>query len=460
MIKSKKINKWEFKNLNKKRINRIDALILLQFICTTFALIHAWTLQYKSPDNNANFIGRISFTSQDPPWTPPGTSSHPILHLHHFGDWTLGLAYGQYKNPYDPHLAIPSNIPPLGDLIMRFFSIFGEKFSFLMICILTLILWFIVCKHYLSAFSTVEKLAIGLFFIVFALPSIVSFDRGSVHLISMAIIGLAIIQYEKQNFLKALILITIVISFKPYTIVLTLWLLRKREYRLLVRAWLSILIVNLIAMFFFNLNIFEGTMQYFNALSQFTRSFITDQVMNSASLIGFISKSVEGIEGSTKAHMLIQNVLPWSMVLSGLYVILLVLILIKNKIPETFIKILLLSTCSMIAPPSLEYTLVWAPLAAILLLGEGRAFPSDKNKLNQSRMESTIWTLLALTVVIIITPYFGYLIFPDGLVRQNPSSYLYIPLVLLAATLSLIHSFRKSFSAESDKGCERKVRAR
>ena len=430
-------------NAYKRKIDYSVILIIFQMIFTTIALIHAWTLQYKARDGSANFISRISFTSEDPPWTPPGTFSHPILHLHHFGDWTLGLAYGQYKNPYDPHLAIPSVIPPLGIQIMKIFSLVGERLSFLILCALTLILWTRVCKHYLVAFSAVEKLAIGLLFIAFSLPSINSFDRGAVHLVLMAMIALSLIEYENKNYLRALILIGIVISFKPYTISLTLWLLRKREFRQLLTSWLVIVLTNIIALLFINTNVIEGAKQYLTATSQYTRAFITPWAMDSASLVGFISKTVEGFNNSKEAEKVVRQILPWSLLIGALYVTVVIVIIMKDRIPQTFSKIILISTCSIVAPPSLEYTLVWASLAAIWLIVEGRKIANLKEVPKLDWRESVMWGLLGSSVIVLVTPYFGLLQMPSGVNRHQPGSYLYIPMTVLATIFGLIFSLQK-----------------
>jgi len=119
----------KFKKTSGKEIS--ESYQFIQIIFTLIALIHAWTLQYKSPDSTPSLLNRISFIVEDAPWMPPGLKSEAILHLHHFGDWTLGIGYALTSNPYSQDLEIPAPVPPFGLVVMKLFALVGFQISYL-----------------------------------------------------------------------------------------------------------------------------------------------------------------------------------------------------------------------------------------------------------------------------------------------------------------------------------------
>lgn len=435
-----------FQPLNGANWN--DRLLASQFVLTFLTLLHAWTLQYKSSDGNANYVSRISYTVNDPPWTPPGTFSNPILHLHHFGDWTLALAYSVYSRPYDPSLHIPAVTPPFGLLLLRMVSILGAKLSFLALGLVTAILWWLVIAHFMEFRSLLGKVQILVLIILLTTPSIVAFDRGALHLFLFGLVGYSFMQYRKKKFVSSMIAFVCIVSFKPYLIVLALWLIREKRFKQLLITIALAVGVNLVSMIIFTGNIFSGVINYLHASAEYSGAFIIPWVMDSASFMGFLSKVVEGLRGSRSAEIFLRNYIGFSWIFTVIYIVFIYLIVRNRNVPDFLALTLLLASSSLITPPALEYTLVWASLAMILVL----SYFEDKNK--EIRFNKTTpqhLTLLRASYVAcgllflsILTPYFGLMSTPSGVVRHNPNTYFYIPLMIPVVVFALIYAFTSS----------------
>lgn len=450
-VQKKKAQEFYKKNQNQE--NNLDffgLVVSIQAVLTFFALLHAWTLQYKSVDGNGNFIPRISFTSQDPPWTPPGIISEAILHLHHFGDWTLALAFSRYINPYDPQLEIPAATPPLGMVILKAISTLGYTFSFILLCVMTLVCWYFVVNKLLIQRSFLERNLILFVVVLLSLPSIIAFDRGGIHLCLMGMIGVSYIAFVEKKYTKSLVFFLIAVSFKPYLIILSLWILRdlplstKSKFLSLAKVWAWIVVLNLAALMHFNSNLLVGVKQYLDSTSQYSSSFMIPWVTNSASLMGFLSKTVEGFSSTDVAINFLEKWLPWSIFIGGIFLSIVLLGCLNTKTPRIISIPLLLSTTSIVTPPALGYTLVWVSLAMLVILSE------MQNKLFNlsifTRLQKVSFILILLAIFINITPYFGmlhfgYIHFPSGVDRQLPASYFYVPLIALSTGLTCISTF-------------------
>ena len=421
-----------------------DRLLASQLVLTFLALFNAWALQYKSPDGNGSFISRISFAVVDPPWTPPGTFSNPILFLHHFGDWTIELAYSIFQRPYDPTLFIPSPTPPFGLVLLRIISVVGPKLSFAILTTVTVSLWWLVIYHFNSSRSLLGKFQILIFVVLLTLPSIFTFDRGAVHLFLFGLIGYSLAQYQRGKRLVPLVAFICAVSFKPYLIVLVLWLLRDRKYRQLIYTVAIAVGVNLISMAFYAGNIFNGLVDYIHAAKGYTSGFIIPWVLDSASFMGFLAKVNRGLFGSGSGENFLHRYIGFSWIFALIYILLLVILILDKNVPDFLIATLLLSIGSLIVPPAMEYTLVWASLAMIFVLSW-----FEENRYAQQFVEISVRTknrlrvsyiACALLFLSVLTPYFGLFTLPSGAVLRQINTYLYVPLMLPVIICALTFS--------------------
>ena len=425
-------------------------LIILQIFLAIVALAHAWTLQYKSADGSFNFLQRVSFTGADKPWTPPGTESSAILHLHHFGDWTLGLAYSLYSDPYDPGLHIPGITPPLGLLIFSFFAILGTKMSYFVFLVLTLWLWVRLIAMIFPKETLLEKVIILAFFVLLTMPTLYAVDRGAVHLFLFGLIGNSFQALSVGRKKQAAIMFIVAVSFKPYLIFLSVYLLRnlrikpKEKITVLFKLWASIAILNMIALVFYSRNLLDGIKDYVSATLAYSSDFIVPWVMDSHSIMGFISKTIEGLDSSESATRFLSENLQWSFVPATVLIFLVGVVAISSYTPEILAIPLILSLSSLIAPPSMEYTLTWGSLAAVLVLSK---ISESQFQLNWNEFEllhKIAFFLIAIAIALVLMPYFGKLITPSGLNRSHPAGYLYVPLILSSLVLVAIAFVRNS----------------
>lgn len=437
------------KDIFSIKIN-LQILLVIQMFLVFFAFLHAWSLQYKSADGNARFIERISFTSQDPPWMPPGFVATPILHLHHFGDWTLGQAFGSYTSPYDPQLAIPSVTPPFGLLLNGLLGILGFKISYLLFLFLTFFIWIKLVVKFFPSIGILERTVILMFYVLLTLPSINAFDRGAVHLFLIGLLGLALKAYDEGRKIFPYLCALIVISLKPYLVFMSIYLLKKKplkkfsSYKEFLFTVISVVIINIMVMPIYSNNILEGLKNYIVATSHYSGKFIVPWVMDSASLMGFISKSIEGLTSSNNAASFLSNFLPYSLTISLLYCLLVAILFFNKNVNKVIGVTLLLSTASTIAPPSMEYTLVWASLAFIFVLSEVSKSGSFM-ELTKSRLEKINLLLIFTSLSLALVPYFGFLLTPSGVQRHQPGSYLYMPFLLTTILVEMIYLLKIKF---------------
>jgi hypothetical protein len=427
-----------------------------QTVITFLALFHAWMLQYKTLNGNATLIERVSFKVDDLPWTPPGFEAKPIYYFHYFGDWFLNVAYARIQAPYEPSLLIPAPTPPFGLLLTRLISLFGIGSSYALITALTIIVWVVIIQNYLRDFTQLNRIYIAFFLVFITAPTVVAFDRGALHLLCTGLVGCAMISYEKRKNKTALFLIILAISFKPYLILLSFWLLRKKEYRKMGYIFFSCISINFLALFAYYSNPFDGLLQYFNGIKFFSGSFMVSQSLNSASFVGFAYRVFVFIFGSDSQY--ISNLLPLYY-FYGLIVIIyggfIVYVIRNRKVPNFIAVIFLLSIFSLATPAAMEYSLVWTSLAAIYTLHEFETKTTDQRILvdrNIGQLRRIYFVSSALFIVV-LTPFFGMIATPHNEILVNINTILYVPILLVLAVLVVIkygkNTHRANFPLEN-----------
>jgi len=160
--------------------------------------------------------------------------------------------------------------------------------------------------------------------------------------------------------------------------------------------------------------------------------------------MGFISKTIEGLDSSESATRFLSENLQWSFVPATVLIFLVGVVAISSYTPEILAIPLILSLSSLIAPPSMEYTLTWGSLAAVLVLSK---ISESQFQLNWNEFEllhKIAFFLIAIAIALVLMPYFGKLITPSGLNRSHPAGYLYVPLILSSLVLVAIAFVRNS----------------
>jgi len=410
----------------------------IQIILTLTALIHAWTLQYKTPDSTPSLLNRISFIVEDAPWMPPGLKSEAILHLHHFGDWTLGIGYALTSNPYSQDLDIPAPVPPFGLVIMKLFALVGFQISYLIFIVLTMLIWINLVNKLFNKKTSKERLIILFFFVVFAGPSIFAVDRGAAHLFLVGLIGHAYYLFDRKRYLYAFLCILIAASFKPYMILMLLWAVRKDDIKKSIKALITILVINLISLFAITGNVYIGVMQYFRASNNYANEFIIPWITDGASPLSFVFKTIESIRGNEDGIAFLERAVNYSGLIGISILIIFLPLIINKKIPEYVAAILLLSLNSLVIPASMGYTLVWGSLGALIFMKELEIYPRIEQKINLLLVNFT-----AILLLIVVTPYFGQLPLLSGGARKNVNQYFYIIPLSIIVVLSYVSILQK-----------------
>jgi len=421
----------KFKKTSGKEIS--ESYQFIQIIFTLIALIHAWTLQYKSPDSTPSLLNRISFIVEDAPWMPPGLKSEAILHLHHFGDWTLGIGYALTSNPYSQDLEIPAPVPPFGLVVMKLFALVGFQISYLIFIVLTMLIWVNLVNKLFNEKTSKEKLIILFFFVVFAAASIFAVDRGAAHLFLVGLIGHAYYLFDRKRYIYAFLCILIASSFKPYMILMLFWAIRKGHVKKSIKAFLTILLINLLSLYAITGNLFTGVMQYFRASNNYANEFIIPWITDGASPLSFIFKTIESIRGNEEGIKFLEVAVKYSGFIGIAILIIFLPLIINKKIPDYVAAVLLLSLNSLVIPASMGYTLVWGSLGALIFMKEIENCPRIDQKINLALVNFT-----AALLLIVITPYFGQLPLLSGGARKNVNQYFYIIPILIIVVLSYV----------------------
>ena len=403
------------------------------------ALIHAWTLQYKSSDSTPSLLNRISFIVEDVPWMPPGLKSEAILHLHHFGDWTLGIGYALTSNPYNPDLNIPAPVPPFGLVILKIFAIFGYRISYLIFILLTALIWVSLINKLFGYKKTQERLVILFFFVAFTSASIFAVDRGAVHLLLIGLIGHAFISFGNKRYFVAFCCVLIAASFKPYMILMLLWGFRNGQFKKIIYGFVSILLINLISLFIVSGTLITGLRQYLSASNNYASDFIIPWITDGASPLSFVYKTIESLQGSATGILFLERTVKFSGLISIIILIILLPLITSKKIPDFVAATLLLSLNSLIIPASMGYTLVWASLGALIFIRETEGIKEIPNKI-----DTVMYLAVGILLISIMTPYFGQLPLLSGGARKNVNQYFYIIGIVMTVIISYVSLFQKS----------------
>jgi hypothetical protein len=433
----------KFKKVSGKEIS--EKYQFIQIFLTLIALIHAWTLQYKTPDSTPSLLNRISFIVEDAPWMPPGLKSEAILHLHHFGDWTLGIGYALTSNPYSQDLEIPAPVPPFGLVVMKLFALVGFQISYLIFVALTMLIWVSLVNKLFNEKTSKERLVILFFFVAFAAASIFAVDRGAAHLFLIGLIGHAYILFDRKRYIYAFLCILVAASFKPYMILMLLWAVRKGQISRSVKAFAAILIINLLSLLSITGNLYTGLIQYFRASNNYANEFIIPWITDGASPLSFVFKTIESIRGNEDGIAFLEVAVNYSGLIGISILTIFLPLIINKKIPEFVAAVLLLSLNSLVIPASMAYTLVWGSLGALIFMKEIERYPRINPKINLALVYFT-----AILLLIVITPYFGQLPLLSGGARKNVNQYFYIIPLSIIVVLSYISILQKKRKQETN----------
>ena len=430
-------------------------LLAFQILLTMLALLQAVMLMYYTKNGLVDYIGRISFTSFDPPWVPTGFDSKPIFGFHYFGDWVLQLAYGGLKEPYSPSLNIPAQFAPIGIITNSFFYIFGLKVGYIVFSVITLILWVKVINWFLPRRNLVEKVCILFFIVLFTAPSLIAIDRGGSQLFCVGLIANSYIWLKSKNYVKSFLSFLIAVSLKTYLVLMPLVFLLnnqndfKSKIQQIFKVLTTTFVLNLLFLPLYCNNIIVGLRDEFAATSKFAGHWGIPWIVDGASITSFISKTVEFFQGTEEALKFLKFFLPmYPKYIALALLIVLLIICLSPRVGYQTKTLLILSTTSLLSPFSGPYTLVWASLAFIYLVSElDNGFRPKELPL----LEKSVFYSFVIALFFALTPYFGTFHMPSGATRHNPGNYFYMPFVLFTFVVTVIQVLIGFFSNPNNR---------
>lgn len=382
-------------------------------------------------------VGRISFKFNDPPWMPPGQFSQPLIGLHHFGDWTLNVGWAMHENCYNLS-NLSCQQPPVGNWILRIFGIVNTNYGYAYIAwtLIAILLYIKLIKKLSSDFSFLQKIVIFFFIVIFTSGNIISLDRGSLHFMAFALLGMAIVNYEDDKKLNSLIYLTLAVSLKPQLLLATIYLLKNRQIRPFLFSISVPIASNLIFMLTFPGQYFSNLQGYLLASNGYVSSREAfGNIMNSVSIVGIISRVVEFLQGWDTFDLLSK--FSTKLFVPGLlYLIFIVLAILSQRISDRTKLVCALSTISLVVPSSGGYLLGWATTMIFALFYNKNLLQFEKY-----RIEKLLFMAL---ILIISTP--GFIIVDDvpGFSRHVGLIFL-LPVIVLALVISeLVFDIREN----------------
>jgi hypothetical protein len=360
---------------------QIEIVFAIQILFTCVVFISIWILQYIRKDGNSNMLGRISFRSEDPPWMPPGQNSQALIGFHHFGDWALNVGWAMHENCYN--LAnLSCQQPPLGNWILRIFGVVNTNYGYAYVAwiLIAVLLYAKLISKSMAKFSILQKVIFFFFMTVFTSGNIISLDRGSLHFMAFALLGLTIMYYMNGEKLSAIVFLTLAVSLKPQLFLATIYLLKDRKIKDFLWSIFIPIISNFILIFTFPGNFISNINGYLQASNGYVSSKESfGNMMNSVSLVGIVSRVYEFLHGWDTFELLSKY--STKLFLPGLlYLALICLAVLSPNISDRTKLVSVLSTINLVIPSSGPYLLGWGTILLTSMFLNMSLFEFEKYK--------------------------------------------------------------------------------
>jgi hypothetical protein len=403
------------------------------FISTFLVMVGILSESYY---NDYNFVEKLSWIADDPPWMPiPNLIGEikPFWGVHYFGDLLIWFGYATHPDPY---FSGPpdAQILPLGILIYKMMLSFGLTFGFTSYILLSLVLPYIVFSKFLKDCSLDRKLILYLASVILSAGSIITIDRGGFQLISSSICMLSIYYfYNKENKL-GIIYGIIAISLKPYLILPYIIFIFDKKNINLLKLVIFTTSVNLLLFATLPGGIIRN-------IQSFLLTFIdrVDGVNipgyafgNGMSLFGGTEQFLSLIIGNSKVERFFLNHSALIYLISIIWIAIVIKIF-RSKNINIYMKLFFaFSTIQMVSPGVGKYGSHWIFIAIIFL-----QLISEKIALDNSKLINISVVILILNLVVSVIPYTLYFTSADSI--SFGSRLMLSPLVLFVSAIILIY---------------------
>jgi hypothetical protein len=351
---------------------------------------------------NEEWLGVLSFISNDPPGFVKIDPNIHAFGIHYFGDYLLSSEWSMSKNPWLEEY--PVNYPPLAILFFRMFTVLEYTLgliAFQLIMFISMIapIWMSLQKR-----SQFIRLICTLIFGLGSAPIIIAIDRGNI----VGFLGLLLYLFASSVFAQrwylASVFVAIAVGIKLFPIVLfSIFLIYGKWRPLLVGLSASLLTV------LGALRLFPGS--YSDSLAGFWTGFSAFRDVDpnllycgNQSLIGGLLSLLDRFEISWLANFVVGYPLVFGLLFSSLT------FLLMAMYRDQIWLVLVLALSLLTASPSLVYgyTMIWAVAALAIIF-----FAAEMNRhLTQSLVISDVLINLkrlyftsAIYVTILLVPF-------------------------------------------------------
>ena len=365
-------------------------LLTYQFTLLTAGIATNWLLQYRNIEGNSFLPNRLTGIGvADLPWMPDGSTPQPILFQHYFGDWLIRFSYANLDNPYDQQLLFPEVLPPFGIILFKLLGFIPPIISYAIFNIATLLVWVKVLCIFIPKKSVLEKMLFLFVFVVFTLPAIFNFDRGSVFVFIYGIVAL-ILYWDSQNTKKArvIILFTIVVSLKPYLLILILWWVRRKKMKLASLMLLVPILSNVLSCWFFPIQ-FAALKDYYQTALFFKGGLFQYGILDQLNFIAWIARVYALFHDHKSTGEFLTQIGLYKDVITIVIGLFLITVVTSKHVPKKLALVILLASTPMFIT-SMQYTLSVFSLIVLILISNGL---HEINMDDFSRKPSTTYQL-------------------------------------------------------------------
>jgi hypothetical protein len=435
----------------------------IQLFFTTLGLAIVWLFQYININGNPSVISRMFYPGVvDRPWMPDNSIPNSIFGFHYFGDWVIRFSYLNLENPYDRNLILPEVFPPFGLLFFKVLQQMGVGLSFWIFTLTSIITWQIVIRMYLPKSSSLEQMLFAFLFVFTSLPFLFNFDRGSVFSLIYGLLGL-ILYLEKTNQKRKLkiALLVLIISLKPYLVLMSLWWLRKRNYKAFSEILVFTLVSNLFSIFVLRMPL-HAILDYLRAGRTFNSGMLKFDFLDQLNGIAWLGRIYAQFNTHAEVGIFVKEVVQLNN-LVNLTILFFILKIVLDKATSDKIAICYLVASTPMLITSMQYTMCAMSLIALFLASkifEVEANTQFRVKVPDSNPHVVSEILFWILVMIMLAPFFinlqdltgGYSeILDAGPGAQRAShllnTYFYAPLFVIIS-FSIIMENRRKVSAQ------------
>ena len=365
-----------------------------EFLLSFFLFIGVLQLFILNNYYGFSLISKYSWQSDD-----VFLNSYRVLGAHHFSDLTSMIQAAKDADPWGETFRVVYS-PALMALLKILGTLFQGKFTLIVIALFA----FCAIAPAFSIIRKYQKSPIYLAYIIGSIPFIAGVDRGNTVMMLPALLFLFYRKLVKREMIAASIWLCFCISIKSYVVVFILFLLVRREYKVVI-----------------NTLFFTASLNFFSALIWGNPFAIAGQLLDNIKLsttdvsYRFLENRIGASGSFLQSYRLLfsddSGLFRFLFDNSQLISIgtLIILLLVQRILHERYWIFLALYSIQVFPDPSYTYTACWAFVALPLLLEfreqNERSREKDKNKKRSksvlatsinSSFESFIWVLILM----------------------------------------------------------------